>query len=72
MRKRLENKYRMRKKGDDVVIEELKQDLSAVSHKTKRYTEQIEWYNQNRILSTTRDSFIKTYKGMDIAPRRRH
>lgn len=56
MRKRLE-KYYIRQKGFDVVVEELKQDLKPKSHKIKRYSERVKQYNQTECLSTTRNSF---------------
>ena len=63
MRTRLEKKYRIRNKGYDVVIEELKQDLSAVSQKIKRYTERVEQYNQNRTFVNNQKRFYQELQG---------
>ena len=63
MRMRLEKKYRIRNKGYDVVIEELKQDLSAVSQKIKRYTERVEQYNQNRTFVNNQKRFYQDLQG---------
>lgn len=63
MRKRLEKKYKIRNKGYDVVIEELKQDLSAVRQKIKRYTERVEQYNQNRMFVNNQKRFYQDLQG---------
>jgi hypothetical protein len=63
MRMRLEKKYRIKNKGYDVVIEELKQDLSAVSQKIKRYTERVEQYNQNRKFVNNQKQFYQDLQG---------
>ena len=56
MRMRLEKRYRIRSKGYDVVFEELKQDLSAISQKMKRYSERVKQYNQNSTLCQQPDT----------------
>ena len=61
MRTRLERKYKIKRKGFDVAIEELKQDLSAVSQKIKRYTERVDQYNQNRMFVNNQKRF---YQGL--------
>ena len=60
MRKRLEKKYDIKRKGFDVVIEEMKQDLKAISQKIKRYTERVEQYNQNRMFVNNQKQFYKS------------
>ena len=47
--KELEQKYRIKKKGLNVVLEELKQRLKAKSMKIKRYDQRIEQYKINRL-----------------------
>ena len=63
MRMRLEKKYRIRNKGYDVVVEELKQDLSAISQKIKRYSERVEQYNQNRTFVNNQKRFYQDLQG---------
>ena len=46
--KDLEEKYRVRKKGINTVIEELKQRIVAKSAKQKRYEQRITQFRQNR------------------------
>ena len=45
----IERKYRVKAKGANVVIEELKQRLLAKSHKLKRYNERIQQFKLNRM-----------------------
>jgi len=59
LRRKLERKYRIKNKGYDVVIEELKQNLGAVSQKIKRYTERVEQYNQNRMFTNNEKRFYQ-------------
>lgn len=59
MRKRLEKKYNIKRKGFDVVIEELKQDLSAVSQKIKRFSERTKQYNENRMFMNNQRQFYQ-------------
>ena len=47
--KELEQKYRIKKKGLNVVLEELKQRLKAKSMKIKRCDQRIEQYKINRL-----------------------
>ena len=78
MRPRLEKKYRIRNKGYDVVSEELKQDLSAVSQNIKRYTERVEQYNQNWTFVNKQNLFDQELQGKEtnisffFSSRRRH
>ena len=57
MRLRLERKYNIRKKGLDVVTEELKQNLQAKSQKIKRYTERQKQYRDNRMFVNNQKQF---------------
>ena len=45
----IEHKYRVKKKGLDVVLEELKQRIQAKTTKIKRYDHRIEQYRINRL-----------------------
>ena len=45
----IEHKYRVKKKGLNVVLEELKQRIQAKATKIKRYGERIEQYRINRL-----------------------
>jgi len=63
--RRLEGKYRTKDKGYDVVIEELKQNLRAVSQKIKRYTERVEQYNQNRMFTNNEKRFYQELQGTE-------
>lgn len=47
--KELEQKYSIKRKGFNVVLEELKQRLKAKSMKIKRYNQRIEQYKINRL-----------------------
>ena len=48
----LERKYLVKKKGIDVVIEELKQRMKTIQYRIKRYKDRTEQYKQNRIFET--------------------
>ena len=45
----IEHKYRVKKKGLDVVLEELKERIQAKTTKIKRYDHRIEQYRINRL-----------------------
>ena len=45
----IEHKHRVKKKGLDVVLEELKQRIQAKTTKIKRYDHRIEQYRINRL-----------------------
>ena len=45
----IEHKYRVKKKGLNVVLEELKQRMHAKASKIKRYDQRIEQYRTNRL-----------------------
>lgn len=72
MRKRLEKKYKTRKKGFDVVIEELKQDIKATSQKIKRFTERNNQYRENRMFVNNQRQFYQNLESnrddIQIAP----
>ena len=54
---RLERKYSIRVKRLDVVIEELKQRITVIAAKVRRYQGRVDSYRQNKLL-TIKDSFI--------------
>lgn len=49
MREQLDARYKVTKKGINVVIEELKQRVVAKAAKVKRYDGRVEQYRQNRM-----------------------
>jgi hypothetical protein len=63
MRVRLEKKYNIRKKGFDVVLEELKENLQAKSQKIKRYTERQKQYRENRMFVNNQKQFYRKLGG---------
>ena len=52
-------KYNIKAKGIDVVIEELKQRVTAKAHKIKRYSDRILQYKQKRLFETNQRQFYK-------------
>ena len=58
MRKRLEEKYKIRTKGFDVVIEELKQDTKTKTQKIKRFSERNKQYRENRMFVNNQRQFF--------------
>ena len=60
MRKRMEKKYNIKRKGYTVVIEEMKQNLKATSQKIKRYTERVRQYNENRMFVNNQKQFYQS------------
>ena len=55
---RLERKYSIRVKRLDVVFEELKQRITAITAKVRRYQGRVDSYTQNRLLKIIKGSFI--------------
>ena len=51
----IEKKYQVDRKGLPVVIEELKQRLTAKAAKIRRYEQRIQQYKQNRLFSTDQE-----------------
>ena len=49
--------------GYDVVVEELKEDLSASSQKIKRYSDRVDQYNQNRTFVNNLKRFYQYLQG---------
>ena len=55
--KRLERKYSIRVKKLNVVIEELKQRITAIAGKVKRYQGRVGSYRQNRLFENKRQFY---------------
>ena len=60
--KRLERKYRIRVKRLNVAIEELKQRITAIAAKVRRYQVQVDSYRENRLFENNQRQF---YRGLD-------
>ena len=61
--KHLEEKYRVRRKGINTVIEELKQKILAMSAKEKRYEQRITQFRQNRIFNVDQKKIYTEFNG---------
>ena len=61
--KLLEDKYKVKKKGLGVVLEELKQRLQAKSMKIKRYDQRIEQYRINRLFQQDQKQVYQQLNG---------
>lgn len=59
IRNQLWRNYKIETKGVAVVIEELKQRISAKAHKIKRYNDRILQYQQNRLFEVNQRQFYK-------------
>ena len=60
----LERKYLVKKKGINVVIEDLKQRMKAIQYKIKRYEDKTEQYKQNRIFETNQKRLYEIIDGL--------
>ena len=56
---RLERKYSIRVKRLNVVIEELKQRITAIATKVRRYQGRVNSYRQNRLFENTQRQFYR-------------
>ena len=56
---RLERKYSIRVKRLNVVVEELKQRITAIAAKVRRYQVQVDSYRQNRLFENNQRQFYK-------------
>lgn len=59
IRNQLWGKYKIETKGVAVVIEELKQRISAKAHKIKQYNGRISQYQQNRLFEVNQRQFYE-------------
>ena len=57
--KRLERKYSIRVKRLNVVIEEMKQRITAIAAKVRRYQVRADSYRQNRLLKNNQRQFYR-------------
>ena len=57
--KRSERKYSIRVKRLNVVIEELKQRITAIAAKVRRYQERVDSYRQNRLFENNQKQFYR-------------
>ena len=55
---RLQRKYSIRVKRLNVVIEELKQRITAIAAKVRGYQGRVDSYRQNRLFENNKGSFI--------------
>lgn len=58
----MEKKYRLKAKGVDTVVEQLKQDIIALTAKVKRYSDRIKQFQQNRLFEKDQGRF---YENLD-------
>ena len=56
---RLERKHNIRVKRMNVVIEELKQRITAIAAKVRRYQGRVDSYRQNRLFENTQRQFYR-------------
>ena len=56
---RLERKYSIRVKRSNVVIEELKQRITAIAAKVRRYQRRVDSYRQNRLFENNQRQFYR-------------
>ena len=61
--KELNTKYRVKKKGINLVIEELKQRLIAKKTKVKRYEQRISQFRQNQLFQVNQKQVYKDLNG---------
>ena len=66
---RLERKYSIRVKRLNVVIEELKQRITAIAAKVRRYQGRVDSYRQNRLFENDQRQF---YRELDQEEERCH
>ena len=59
MRRKLESKYNIKRKGFQTVLEELKQRLTATAAKIKRYEDRVRQYQQNRLFENNQKRFYE-------------
>lgn len=60
----LERKYKLARKGQSVVLEELKQRVTAQAAKLKRYDERITQFKQNRMFESNRKRLFEEIEGV--------
>ena len=58
-------KYRLKRRGIDTVIEELKQRLKSTASKIKRYSHRVNQFHENHMFETDQMRFYQKLKGLD-------
>lgn len=59
MRRKTEQKFNIKRKGYQLVIEELKQRLTATAAKIKRFEDRVKQYQQNRLFENNQKRFYE-------------
>ena len=59
----LREKYKVREKGYNIVIEELKQRITANSMKIKRYGDRCDQFRQNRLFTSKQQRLFQELEG---------
>ena len=65
LRARLTAKYKVKQRGYKVIIEELKQRVTAKSGKIKRYENRIDQYQQNRLFENNQKRLFERLEGIE-------
>ena len=65
---KLNERYRVKRKGLKTVIEELKQRILAKSAKVRRYQKKIEQFKQNRIFDLDQKKMYTRFNGDGVRP----
>ena len=61
--KTLKEKYKVREKGYNVVMEELKQRITANSMKVKKYDDRCDQFRQNRLFTSNQQRLFQELEG---------
>jgi hypothetical protein len=62
-KEQLDRRYKLKAKGFNVVIEEIKQRVTAKSSKIKRYQKRIKQYQDNKLFTANQGRFFKNLDG---------
>ena len=65
LRARLTTKYKIKQRGYKVIIEELKQRVTAKGGKIKRYENRIDLYQQNRLFENNEKRLFERLEGIE-------
>ena len=68
----LDRRYKLKAKGFNTVIEELKQRVVAKSSKVKRYANRIRQFQENRNFQTDQGKFFKNLKNLKFKKSKRY
>ena len=64
-RQEIEHEHNIKKKGYNLVVEELKQRLQATAGKIRRYDDRIKQYQHNKLFETNQKRFYQDIQGGD-------